>query len=779
MMRDDILPGFLFNKQMPVNWLSARYRSLLKDGPALAVFIICLLVTAVSILLDKQHDQKRILEHANQDAAGFQRVLQEGANSYVRFNRYIASLFSTFGSITPDDFDKYIRHINALEARPALKYIEYVPSVSIGDLAKFKKEARKIFPAYEIQAMRPGSDFIYPLLYGYPNDNRIGRLRGFDSSSIPERWEAMQRARDSGKSIVTARHPYIGDPSYKGMIIIATPIYATNGALETIAQRRAALSGFIFSAFVVNEVITRVIGESFQNLFDLEIYDGVVAPDATLYDLDKTPLVPDRHTYSIARQENVDFAGRNWLLFFYPKQPYFDKYRNHHTLLILVSGIVISFALAFLTSKWQRRRHTKRLQIEQGQRFQAVFENHPSAVYSLDLQRRFINVNTKATEEFEIDKDKLIGLSVEQLIAPENREKAKQLFEEVLSGNAVTYDNTVVTGTGKRIAVNVALIPVSVEGKINSVLGIAQNITERRLAEWKLQESRQMLQLVIDNIPQRVFWKDAELHFMGCNKAFCKDAQVTHPDEMIGKTDYDFPWRAQAESYRRDDMETIRWGVPKINYEEPQPRVDGGQYWLRTSKIPLTNSIGETIGILGLYEDITDRKLAEQKLAQMAHYDSLTGLPNRAYFYDQLGQAINRSKRSNSLLGLMYFDIDKFKSINDTYGHDIGDAVIVQFAKRVKNAVREVDIVARLGGDEFCMIVEDLPAKEAVEAIATKLIEAMRQILQAGPITLQITTSIGIAFYAPGMAADEFVRSADHAMYRAKQAGRNRFELDW
>lgn len=764
---------------MPDNFLSSRYSETLKNGLAVAVFITCLLVTVATFLLVKQHDQKAILKHSSQDAAEFQRALQQGANSYVRFNRYIASLFSTFRNITPDEFDKYIRDINLLEARPALKYIEYVPSVSIGVLAKFKKKARRSFPDYDIQAMRPSTDFIYPLLYGYPNDDRIGRLRGFDSSSIPERWEAMQRARDSGKSIVTARHPYLGNPSHKGMIIIATPVYATNDALETIAQRRAALTGFIFSAFVVDDVIASVMGENFQNLFDLEIYDGVVTRDATLYDGDNAPHVIEQDSYVIAHQENVDFAGRNWLLFFYPKQPYFDQYQNHHTWLILALGVMMSFALAFLASKWQHYRHTKRLQIEQGHRFQAVFENHPSAVYSLDLQRRFINANAKAIEEFEFDKNKLIGSSIERLIVPENREKAKKLFDEVLCGNAVTYDNAVITGAGKRIDVSVVLIPVSVEGKINSVLGIAQNITERRWAEWKLRESRQMLQLVIDNIPQRVFWKDTELQYIGCNKAFCEDAHVTRPDEMIGKNDYVFPWRAEAEFYRRDDTAIMESGVAKINYEEPQTRADGSLYWLRSSKIPLTNSIGETIGILGLYEDITDRKLTEQKLAQMAHYDTLTGLPNRAYFYEQLEQAVNRSKRNSSLLALMYFDIDKFKAINDTYGHDVGDIVIVHFAQQIKSAVREVDIVGRLGGDEFCMFVEDLSAKQASEAIATKLIDAMQSPVEVGPISLQISTSIGIAFYAPGMVTDEFVRSADHAMYRAKQGGRNRFELDW
>src|SRR5215218_3595884 len=108
---------------MPKNFLSSRYSVILKNGLAFAVFITCLIVTVISILLVKQHDQETILKHSSQDAAEFQRALQQGANSYVRFNQYIASLFSTFRSVTPDEFDKYIGHINPLESRPALKYV--------------------------------------------------------------------------------------------------------------------------------------------------------------------------------------------------------------------------------------------------------------------------------------------------------------------------------------------------------------------------------------------------------------------------------------------------------------------------------------------------------------------------------------------------------------------------------------------------------------------------------------------------------------------------------
>lgn len=741
----------------------------LRNWPVLAVFVAGLVVTLFSLFLYQQNRRQDTIELAGQDAAEYQRLLQRGGDSYVHLNRDVAGLFAAADDVTPREFAVYVRSVHAFDTHPGLGYIGYVPRVP------------NMSPVPNESAAAADPNFAYPLLYRVSERNGATQLGGPDFSSIPERWEAMQQARDLGKSIATARHgsaDAADAADARNAVVIVTPVYGPARTVDTVEQRRAALTGFVVSSFVADEVVERVMGSKFKDLFDLEIYDGTVDRAHVLYDGDNQPHVLVADDYPVALQETVDFAERSWLLYFYPKPAYFKKYDSRHDWLLLLSGALLSALLAFLTSSWQHRRHAKRLQHEYAQRFHAVFEHHPAAVFALDPQWRFINANTKALEEFEIGADQLIGSSAERRVAPEAVAPARALFARALQGETVTYDSTIVTGQGKQLDVSVVLIPVTADGKVSSVLGIAQNITERKRAEWRLQESRQMLQLVIDNIPQRVFWKDTELLYLGCNKAFCEDAGVAHPEETIGKTDHDFPWKAYADAYRQDDRATMESGAAKINDEKPYRRTDGSEYWLRTSKIPLRNNDGQVIGILGVYEDISERKQLEQKLKKMAHYDTLTGLPSRAYFYDRLGQAIKRSKRNGSLLGLMYFDIDRFKFINDSYGHDAGDAVIAQFAQRLKDTVREIDIVGRLGGDEFCLVVEDLASRDAATALARKLIEAMQPAMRLDTLTLQISTSIGIAFHAPGLSADELVRRADQAMYRAKQAGRNRFEID-
>lgn len=183
---------------------------------------------------------------------------------------------------------------------------------------------------------------------------------------------------------------------------------------------------------------------------------------------------------------------------------------------------------------------------------------------------------------------------------------------------------------------------------------------------------------------------------------------------------------------------------------------------------------------MGRYEfcaflrDITERQETELRLLYLAQNDLLTGIPNRSLFNDRILEAMKRTKRSKSLMALMYLDIDHFKSVNDGYGHKVGDRLLQEFARRLRAAVRTTDTVARLGGDEFTIIMENLQNPADAEHLASKIIEQMRQEIQIDDLHLHITTSIGIAFYSDNeLDADQLVNNADKALYRAKQAGRN------
>lgn len=174
--------------------------------------------------------------------------------------------------------------------------------------------------------------------------------------------------------------------------------------------------------------------------------------------------------------------------------------------------------------------------------------------------------------------------------------------------------------------------------------------------------------------------------------------------------------------------------------------------------------------------DITDRKNSEHRLLHLAQNDQLTGIPNRSLFNDRIVEAMKRSKRTQSLMALMYLDIDHFKSVNDTYGHIVGDGLLIEFTRRLRSSVRTSDTVARLGGDEFTIIMEDLKSHKDATIVANKVLLAIQEPMMINDIALEVTTSIGIAFYYDAeMDPDHLVINADKALYHAKEAGRNRF----
>lgn len=173
--------------------------------------------------------------------------------------------------------------------------------------------------------------------------------------------------------------------------------------------------------------------------------------------------------------------------------------------------------------------------------------------------------------------------------------------------------------------------------------------------------------------------------------------------------------------------------------------------------------------------DITERRAVEQHLKFLAHNDPMTGLPNRSLLQDRLAEAIKRSGRTQTLLAVMFLDVDHFKSINDHYGHGVGDEVLQEFARRLLSSVRATDTVARLGGDEFIILMEDLSSVEDAEKIACKVHQRMAlPFLISGQHSVAVTTSIGLAkCLAGGVDATALLKAADDALYRAKQAGRN------
>ena len=262
---------------------------------------------------------------------------------------------------------------------------------------------------------------------------------------------------------------------------------------------------------------------------------------------------------------------------------------------------------------------------------------------------------------------------------------------------------------------------------------------------------------------------------------------------------FDGDWRSSGITPEQS-LGTTRWGMGALNMGEPEweahrkvlrahevfkdlelkrARPDGSFQWISVSGAPIFDARGKFCGYRGVGKDITDRKQVEGKVERLAFYDLLTGLPNRRLLVDRLQQALAASGRSGALGALLFIDLDNFKDLNDTLGHDMGDRLLEQVAKRLVGCVRESDTVARFGGDEFVVMLENLSSLAAeaaahAERVAEKLLAAMNQPFELQAQNHYSTPSIGITLIGrQDQSIDELLKHADLAMYQAKAAGRN------
>lgn len=306
-------------------------------------------------------------------------------------------------------------------------------------------------------------------------------------------------------------------------------------------------------------------------------------------------------------------------------------------------------------------------------------------------------------------------------------------------------------------------VPVRLSG-VASRLGASLESAQQQ--EWLT-----LLDTALAGVGNSVFITDADGIIQWVNRSFVELSGYT-AEQLVGQNPKKFGSGVHGVDFYRRFWETIRAGNPWPG-DTVNARPDGSRYTVSQTITPLRDMSGEISHFVAILEDVSERKAAEERMRYAASFDRLTDLPNRGLFVDRLSQSLALARREGTLGALLFLDLDHFKQVNDQHGHAAGDELLVAVARRLREVLREGDTVARLGGDEFTVILNRIREPANAAAIAGKILAALAKPLMIAGSELRVGASVGIAIFPThGEKVEVLLEAADHAMYRAKKAGR-------
>ena len=406
-------------------------------------------------------------------------------------------------------------------------------------------------------------------------------------------------------------------------------------------------------------------------------------------------------------------------------------------------------------------------------RYKRIVENLNEGIWVVDRHNNIQFINQALADMLGYSVDDLLGRSVLELFNEENQSLLKKQIVERKQGISSIYEIELQHRSGEQLLIQVESAPMMVS-KTNYdgyVEGI-KDLTDVHKQQLQLK----MLSSAVEQSGSMVVITDQDAVIEYVNPKVCEVTNYSS-EELVGNN---------ARIFRSDslDMEMLSDLWAQINSgndwqgEIELRKQDGSVIWALLSVSPVINERKQISHFVIVCEDVSQLKEAHSRMEELAYVDSLTGLANRQLFRDRLEQVLKGLRRTGATAALLYLDLDEFKRINDSMGHDVGDALLMKVAESLRQCVRHQDTVARMGGDEFVILLTDIDGMSGASSVARKIMDTMSQPVQLLKKEILITPSIGITL-APmdSLNADILLKNADMAMYKAKSSGRNNYQF--
>jgi diguanylate cyclase (GGDEF)-like protein/PAS domain S-box-containing protein len=452
-------------------------------------------------------------------------------------------------------------------------------------------------------------------------------------------------------------------------------------------------------------------------------------------------------------------------------------------LMALALGLAASWGFARWTRQLFQNYHADMLAKNQAvadseAMFRAVFDNAAIGIAQVAPDGHFMRINQQFCQLLGYTREEILGagFDFQKITWPADLPADLTQVRRLLDGQDDSYrlEKRYLHKNGSAVWAHLAVHLVrDAVGTARYFISAVTDITGRKQAD----QAQQLAASVFSHAREGIMITHVDGTIIDVNAAFTRITGYSR-EEAIGQNPRLLDSGRQSASYYAamwDNIKTVgHW------YGEIWNRRKNGEVYAEMQTISaVRDEQGEIKHFVSLFSDITSLKVHEQQLERLAHFDALTGLPNRVLLADRLTQAMRNVLRRKELLAVVYLDLDGFKRINDAHGHGVGDQLLAALAERMKQALREGDTLARIGGDEFVAVLVDLPDSDACAPLLARLLAAAHEPLLLDGHTLQVSASLGVTFYpqADDMDADQLQRQADQAMYQAKLSGKNRFHV--
>lgn len=745
---------------------------------ALPLLLLCVLTTLSFYAAYQFSLQKRSDRMAQFRTTSIQttQLLQE------KLNRYPQLLKSTRGMVINHDFrpdqaqwHNFFQSLSLDYRKMGIIGISYTEYVDKTTREHFIEENRRIYGSQFDIFPQTNRDEHFVIMQAVPAaiaDN----IRGYDIGSELRRYEAAQYAKNSGQIAISSPISLLPTDQYSLDYLMLEPVYANAEQPDSgmFLDSDMAFSGWISIGFSLSLLIEQTLDEINEPL-RLRIHDPR-APAGTLnFDSSPGDVTPLQRSYQ--RSHMLDIGDEPIKLVIMPTgestaQFAIPDYNREVLIVSLLTSLLAALSLRQVLNARQSALRLAARMIERSQetnvRYQALFDQSPEAVI-IHINRGIVLCNQSALRLMGAEHPSdLVGRDIMELIHPDSQPLVKSRLKRIkVNPHLKPVEQRIVKLDGNTFLAEVSSSQITYDG-LPGVQVMLRDIT----ATKESRNQAKIAQRVLEHTHEAIMVTNLSAQIVMTNPAFtvltgyARDEVLNKTPAVLNSDHHDAAFFAHMWQHL---LNTGSWIGEVVNQ-----RKNGETYIQQTNISAVYDKYGDISHFVCLMSDITEQKKTQDSIRFQAMHDNLTRLPNRAHFEAKANDALRRASQLNSMVAILFIDLDGFKLINDNWGHATGDKLLIALTERLTDTLDSASTLARIGGDEFLVLVENLSDKHEAEQLAEQLAEQINTQLDIDGATLRVSASIGVALYPTHQSSvNSLIESADRAMYQAKHLGKN------